>query len=135
MCGLFYHLPPTLCKLDLVPLLTLIIIIMIIVIVLHGLGRLNCSDIDALPSFPGASTISSSWRFVFEGVFRESGVVHSFKVVDPVLFVFESHVLYSTSTIHTLILNNFSMLYHIYTPSLINCIQPDDGHSSIGRNM
>jgi len=28
-------------------------------------------------------------------VFRESGVVRSFKVVDPVLFVFESHVLYS----------------------------------------
>jgi len=27
--------------------------------------------------------------------FRESGVVHPFKVVDPVLFVFESHVLYS----------------------------------------
>jgi hypothetical protein len=28
-------------------------------------------------------------------VFRESGVVRSFKVVDPVLFVFESHVLQS----------------------------------------
>jgi hypothetical protein len=27
-------------------------------------------------------------------VFRKSGVVHSFKVVDPVLFVFGSHVLY-----------------------------------------
>ena len=25
-------------------------------------------------------------------MFRESGVVHSFKMVDPVLFVFESHV-------------------------------------------
>ena len=39
--------------------------------------------------------ISSSSRFAVEGVFRQSGVVHSFKVVDPVLFVFESHVLYS----------------------------------------
>jgi len=28
-------------------------------------------------------------------VFRNSGVVLSFKMVDPVLFVFESHVLYS----------------------------------------
>jgi len=34
-------------------------------------------------------------RFVIEGVFRESGVVHSFKMVDPVLFVFGSHILYS----------------------------------------
>jgi len=60
------------------------------------LGRLTCSGIDALPSFPGASTISSSSRFVVQGVFRESGVVHSFKVVDPILFVFGSHVLYSS---------------------------------------
>jgi len=67
----------------------------IIIILLHGLGRLNCSGIDALPSFPGASTISSSSTFVVEGVFRKSGVVHSFKMVDPVLFVFGSHVLYS----------------------------------------
>ena len=67
----------------------------VIIIFLHGLGRLTCSGIDALPSFPGASTVPSSSRFVVEGVFRESGVVHSFKVVDPVLFVFESHVLYS----------------------------------------
>jgi len=70
-------------------------IIIIIIIFLHELGRLTCSGIDALPSFPGASTVSSSSRFVVEGVFRESGVVHSFKVVDQVLFVFESHVLYS----------------------------------------
>jgi len=69
--------------------------IQIIIIFLHGLGRLTCSGIDALPSFSGVSTVSSSSRFVVEGVFRESGVVHSFKVVDPVLFVFESHVLYS----------------------------------------
>ena len=64
------------------------VIIIIIIIFLHGLGRLTCSGIDALPSFPGASTISSSSGFVVEGVFRQSGVVHSFKVVDPVLFVF-----------------------------------------------
>ena len=67
----------------------------IFIIFLHGLGRLNCSGIDVLPSFPGASTISSSSRFVVEGVFRESGVARSFKVVNQVLFVFESHVLYS----------------------------------------
>jgi len=34
--------------------------------------------------------ISSSSRFVVESVFRKSGVVHSFKMVDPVLFVFVS---------------------------------------------
>jgi hypothetical protein len=67
----------------------------IIIIFLHGLVCLTCSGIDALPSFPGASTVSSSSRFVVEGVFRESGVVHSFKMVDPGLFVFDSHVLYS----------------------------------------
>jgi hypothetical protein len=42
--------------------------IIIIIIFLHGLG-LTCSGIDALPSFPGASTVSSScvllpWRIV-----------------------------------------------------------------------
>ena len=57
----------------------IIIIIIIIIIFLHGLGHLTCSGIDALPSFPGASTVSSSPRFVVEGLFRESGVVHSFK--------------------------------------------------------
>jgi len=31
--------------------------------------------------------------------------------------------------------NNCSVLHHIYIASLINCIQPDDGHSRIGRNM
>jgi hypothetical protein len=46
----------------------IITIIIIIIIFLHGLGRLTCSGIDALPSFPGASTISSSpSRFVVEG--------------------------------------------------------------------
>jgi len=67
----------------------------IIIIFLHGLGRLTCSGIDALPSSPRASTISSSTRFVVEGVFQKSGVVHSFKMVDTVLFIFEYHVLYS----------------------------------------
>ena len=42
------------------------------IIFLHGLGRLTCSAIDALPSFPWASTVSSSSGFVVEGVFRES---------------------------------------------------------------
>ena len=69
--------------------------IIIIIICLHGLGHLTCSGIDALPSFPGAPTISSSTRFVVQGVFQKSGVVHSFRMVDPVLFVFGSHVLYS----------------------------------------
>jgi len=73
----------------------MMMMIIIIIIFLHGLGRLTCSGIDALPSFPRASTISSSTRFVFEAVFRKSGVVHFFKMVDPVLFVFGSHVLYS----------------------------------------
>jgi len=73
----------------------IIITITIIIIFLHGLGRSNCFDIDALPSFPGASTVSSSSRSVVDGVFRQSGFVHSFKVVDPGLFVFESHVVYS----------------------------------------
>ena len=77
------------------PVNKILIIIIIIIFFLHGLGRLTCSGIDPLPSFAGASTISSSSRFVVEVVFRESGVVHSFKVVGPVLFVFESHVLYS----------------------------------------
>jgi len=53
----------------------------VIIIFLRGFGRLTCSGIDALPSFPGASTISSSSRSVVDGVFRQSGVVHSFKVV------------------------------------------------------
>jgi hypothetical protein len=55
------------------------VFIIIIVIFLHGLGRLTCSGIDAFPSFPGASAFPSSSRFVVEGVFRESGVVHSLR--------------------------------------------------------
>jgi len=70
-------------------------LVIIIIIFLHGLGHMTCPSIDTLPSFPGVSTISSSSRFVVEGVFRKSGVVHSFKMVDLVLFVFGSHVLYS----------------------------------------
>jgi len=69
--------------------------LVIIIVFVHGLGRLTCSGIDALTSFPGASTISSSSGFVVEGVFRESVVIHSFKVVDPILFVFDSYILYS----------------------------------------
>ena len=65
-------------------------VIIIIIIFLHGLSRLNCSSIDALPSFPRASTISSSSRFVVEGVFRKFCVVRSFEMVDPLLFVFGS---------------------------------------------
>jgi len=47
--------------------------------------------------FLGASTISSPSRLVHvvEGVLQKSGVVQSFKIVDPVLLVFGSHVLYS----------------------------------------
>jgi hypothetical protein len=59
----------------------------------HGLGRMACSGIDALPSFPGASTISSPSGLVVEGVFRKFGVVNAFEMVDPVSFVFESHSL------------------------------------------
>ena len=36
------------------------LIMIIIIIFLHGLGPLTCSGIDALPSFPRTSTISSS---------------------------------------------------------------------------
>jgi len=31
--------------------------------------------------------------------------------------------------------NNCSALYHIYIASVIDCIQPDDGHSSNGKIM
>ena len=75
-------------------IITVIVIIIIIIIFLHGLGRLNCSGIDALPSYPGGSTISSSSGFEVEGVFRQSVVIHSFKVADPVSFVFRSYILY-----------------------------------------
>jgi hypothetical protein len=64
---------------------TIIFFFFLLLLLLHGLDRLTCSGIDALPSFLRSSTISSSSRFVVEGVFRKSGVVHSFKIVDPVL--------------------------------------------------
>jgi hypothetical protein len=70
------------------------VIIIIFFFFFHLLGRLTCSGIDVVPLFPWASTISSPSRFVVEGVFRQSGVVHCFKVTYPVLFVFESHGLY-----------------------------------------
>jgi len=70
-------------------------IIIIFFFFLYGLGRLTYSGIDAVSSFPRASTIPSSSRFIAEGVFRKSGVVHSFKMVDSVMFVFGFHVLYS----------------------------------------
>ena len=66
-----------------------------IIIIIHGLDRLTCSGIDALPSFPGASTNSSSSGFVVKGVFRQSVVIHSLKVVDPILFVIGYYILYS----------------------------------------
>ena len=69
-------------------------VFIIIIIFLHGLGRLTYSGIDALPSFPGASMISLSLGFVVEGMFRES-VIHSLKVVGPILLVFGSYILYS----------------------------------------
>ena len=72
--------------------------VMIIIIFLHELGRLTCSGIDALQSFPGASTISFSSRFVVEGMFRKSGVVRSFEMVDPFLFLLGSYVLYYRKT-------------------------------------
>jgi len=58
---------------------------LIISIFLHRLGRLNCHGVNVLRSFPGASTISSPSGFVFEGVFRESVFIHSFKVADSIL--------------------------------------------------
>jgi hypothetical protein len=66
-----------------------------IIFFLHGLGRLTCFGIDALPSFPGASKISSPSRFVVEGAFCKFGVVRSLEMVHPVLFVFGSHGLIS----------------------------------------
>ena len=91
------------------------ITIIIIIIFLHGLGRLACCGIDALPSFPGVSTVSSSSVFIVEGVFRDSGVVHSFEVVDPVLFVFGSHVLYSRN-LQFFLVTSFIILSSLVCP-------------------
>jgi hypothetical protein len=62
-------------------------IIIIIIIFLHELDRLTCFSIDTLPSFSGSSTISSPSRFVVEGMFRQSGVVRSFEMVDSILYL------------------------------------------------
>jgi hypothetical protein len=67
----------------------------IVTIFLHGLASLTCFGINALPSFSGASTISFSWRLVVVDVFRESSVIQSFKMVNPILFEFGAHFLYS----------------------------------------
>jgi hypothetical protein len=39
-----------------------LLLLLLLLLLLHGLGRLICYGIDALPSFPGVSTISSSSR-------------------------------------------------------------------------
>jgi len=52
--------------------------IIIIIIFLHGLGCWTCSGIDALPSFPGVSTIFSPSRFVVEGVTELVFSLHNF---------------------------------------------------------
>jgi hypothetical protein len=70
-------------------------ILIIIFFFLHGLGRFTSSGIDASPSFSGASTIPSFSRLVSEGVIRESTVFQSFKMVNPILFVFAAHFQYS----------------------------------------
>jgi hypothetical protein len=57
-------------------ILIVVIIIIFFFFFLHGLGRLTCSGIDALPSLLGDSTISSSSRLVVVGVFREYSVIH-----------------------------------------------------------
>jgi len=72
----------------------IIITIIIIIIFLHGLGRLTFSGIDALPSFPRTFTIFSFSRFVVEGMFRKSGVVHSFKMVDPLFCVWITRLVF-----------------------------------------
>ena len=55
--------------------------------------------------------------------FRESGVGHSFKIVNPVLFVFGSHVLYSKisgSFLITSLLILSSLVYPVTL--LIKCV-------------
>ena len=72
------------------------IVIIIIINFLHGLGLLIVTALTRCHRFLGRPRSLLPLDFVVEGVFRESGVVHSFKMVDPVLFVFGSQVLYST---------------------------------------
>ena len=115
------------------PVYSTVVYLFIIIIFLHGLGRLTCSGIDALPSFPGASTISSSSRFVVEGVFRKSGVVHSFKMVDPVLFVFGSHVCNYVFIYEIFCLFTTIMRRRIYIVFLFElCVCSDIGGSGRG---
>ena len=71
-----------------------LLLLLLLLLLLFIFFLLTFCGIDALPSFPGASTISSFSRFVVEGVFGKSGVVRSFEMVDPVLFVSGSYVLY-----------------------------------------
>jgi hypothetical protein len=72
-----------------------LLIIIIIIIFLHGLGRLTCSGIDALPSFSGASS-----RFVVEGMFWKSGVVHSFNVQGRVSLLMSTLIFLGRVTSH-----------------------------------
>ena len=51
-----------------------IIIIIIIIIIRHGFGRLNCSGIDALPSFPGASAIQGCASLLLITLFSLGGL-------------------------------------------------------------
>lgn len=58
----------------------------IIIIFRYGLGRLISSGSDTLSSFPGASTVSSLFRFVVQGVFRKSGVSILSKWCDKIIW-------------------------------------------------
>jgi hypothetical protein len=91
-------------------IIVVVVVNIIIIIFLHGLGRLTCSGVDALPSFPVATTISSCSRFVVEGVFREFGVVHSFKIVDSILFVLKKLLISGRMFIQTSFLLLFERL-------------------------
>jgi hypothetical protein len=57
--------------------------IIIIIIFLRGLGLLNCSGVDALPSFSWSSTISSSSKFVVESVFRNDDDNYNYNNNNP----------------------------------------------------
>ena len=80
---------------------------------------MTCSGIDALPSFPGTSTISSSSGFVVEGVFRQSGVVHSLKAVNRILFVFGSYILYSRDLWFFLMISLLILSILVYPVTLL----------------
>jgi hypothetical protein len=80
---------------------------------------LTCSSIDVLPFFPGASTTSSPSRFVVEGVFQKSGVVHSFEMVDPVLFVFVSQILCIPDVFSSFLITSLLILSILVYPSTL----------------